>query len=163
MKKKRVGDSITVMSQVMMPTDANNQGIVHGGNVLKLVDQTAGVCAMRHSESMCVTAAIDSVHFIEPIKLGELVTLKASINHVGNTSMEIGVKIEAEDLKTRKVRHTNSCYLIMVAIDNKGKPKKVPKLECITSEEKRRYERAEKRREKKLKELKELKKSLKDD
>ncbi|MDP3917145.1 MAG: acyl-CoA thioesterase [Nanoarchaeota archaeon] len=161
MKKKRVEDSTTIISQVMMPTDANNQGFVHGGNILKLVDQAAGVCAMRHSESMCVTAAIDAVHFIEPIKLGELVTLKASVNYVGHTSMEIGVRIESEDLKTRKVRHTNSCYLTMVAIDNKGKPKKVPKLECVSKEQMKRCKRAEMRRKIKLKELKEIKKSLK--
>ena len=157
MKKKRVDESIVVLSQLMMPTDANNMGFVHGGNILRLVDQAAAVCAMKHSGKTCVTASIDRVHFLRPIKLGELVNLKASVNFVGNTSMEVGVRVEAENIKNGKIRHTNSCYLTLVAVDKQGKPSKVPKLDCITSIQRKRCKKAEQRKKNKLLELKRIK------
>ncbi len=161
MKQKKVSDSLTVMSQLMMPTDANNVGVVHGGNILRLVDQTAAVCAMRHSGKTCVTASIDRVHFIEPIHLGELLTLHASVNYVGKTSMEIGVRVEAENIKTGKIRHTNSCHVTMVAIGPNKKPTTIPKLICVTAEQKRRCKEAEARRKEKLQTLKVFKKDMK--
>tara|TARA_Y100000310_G_C20656488_1_gene802232 strand:+ start:824 stop:1318 length:495 start_codon:yes stop_codon:yes gene_type:complete len=160
MKKKCVDESATILSQLMMPTDANNMGFVHGGNLLRLIDQTAGVCAMKHAGKTCVTASIDRVHFLKPIKLGEVVTLKASVNFVGRTSMEIGVRVEAEDLKTGKKRHTNACYLTFVSVGKEGKPSKVPDLICDTTEQKRRCKEAGERRVEKLKSLKSYKKDM---
>lgn len=161
MKRKSVDDSVTILSQLMMPADANNNGYVHGGNILRLVDQAAAVTAMKHAGNACVTASIDRVYFIEPIKIGELVTLKASINYVGRTSMDVGVRVISENLKTGKKRHTNSCYLTMVAVNAKGKPVPVPKLLCKTSEQHRRCKEAEQRRKEKLLTLRKYKREMK--
>ena len=105
------------------------------------------MCAARHAGPRCVTVSVDQVDFREPIRIGELVTFKASINYVGRTSMEIGIRIEAEDLKTGKKRHTNSCYFTMVALDESGKPTPVPHLICETKDEKRRFKEGQIRRE----------------
>lgn len=146
MKSKPVKSSITTMSQLMRPANANLAGFVHGGDILKLVDIIAYICSSRHSGKRCVTASIDKVNFWSPVKIGELVNLYASINHTGNTSMEVGVRVEAENLLTCKKRHTNSCYVTMVAVDNKNKPTKVPKIIPQTPEQKTRYTQAEARR-----------------
>lgn len=127
------------MSQLMSPQDVSLMGNVFGGVVLALVDRVAGVCASRHSGRPCVTASFDSVDFRSPIRVGELVTLKASVNTVGRTSMEVGVRVEAEDLFSREVRHTNSCYVTMVALGPDGRPTPVPKLVLETEEQLRRY------------------------
>ncbi|MGP5209315.1 MULTISPECIES: acyl-CoA thioesterase [Psychrobacter] len=116
------------MSILMTPDMANFIGNVHGGDLLKMLDQVAYACASRYSGSYVVTLSVDQVMFREPIYVGELVTFAASVNHVGNTSMEIGIRVEAEDVRARTVRHTNSCYFTMVAIDDKGKPTTVPPL-----------------------------------
>ena len=133
-------------SSLMLPPDANNLGNVFGGVVMALVDKTAAVAAIRHARSTCVTASIDRVDFREPIHLGDLVVLKASVNYVGRTSMEIGVRVEAEDLISGVRRHTNSCYVTYVALDENGRPTEVPPVVPETPDEKRRYERAAKRR-----------------
>lgn len=151
MKSKPTKDSITTMSRLMRPANANTSGFVHGGDILKLVDIIAYVCSSRHSGKRCVTASIDKVNFWSPIKIGELVNLYASVNHVGKTSMEVGVRVEAENLRTGKKTHTNSCYVTMVAVDEKGKPTKVPKVIPQTAEEKSRYAQAEQRRKSRLK------------
>ncbi len=143
---RRVRDSAIVMSQVMLPGDANPMGNVHGGVIMKLVDQAAGVCATRHARTRTVTARIDSMSFLQPVYVGDLVTLKASVNDVGRTSMEVGVRVEAEDLITGVVRHVSSAYLVFVALDEHGRPTLVPPLLPETEEERRRQAEAKLRR-----------------
>ncbi len=150
MPQKKVSESRTEMAQLMMPNDSNFAGFVHGGVILSIADKVAYVCACRHAESFCVTVSVDQVVFKEPIKVGELVRFLASVNHAGNTSLEIGIKIIAEDLLTGKHRHTNSCYFTMVAIDKTGVKKKVPALILESDEDKRRHKDAAKRREMRL-------------
>jgi len=147
MHAKPISVSRTEMAQLMMPNDANFAGFVHGGVILSIADKVAYVCACRHSESFCVTVSVDHVVFKEPIKVGELVQFKASVNYAGNTSLEIGIKIIAEDLLTGKHRHTNSCYFTMVAVDHNGNKRKVPGLTLESSEDERRNREAIKRRE----------------
>jgi acyl-CoA hydrolase len=109
---------------------------------MKLADTAAGVVAIRHSGRNCVTATVDRFDFHAPVYVGNLVTLKASLNYVGRTSMEIGVRVEAEDLRTGRRTHTNSCYITMVALDADGKPAEVPRLLLETDEDRRRHEKA---------------------
>ena len=135
-----------------MPGHANNLGHVFGGVVLAMMDRTAAVAAIRHARASCVTASIDRVDFREPIHLGDLVVMKASVNFVGRTSMEIGVRVECEDLQTGSRRHTNSCYLTFVAVDRNGRPLEVPELKPETPEENRRYQAAGERRRRRLEE-----------
>lgn len=148
---KPVGASRTVMSQLMMPHDANQYGYVHGGVLLSIADKVAFVCASRHAEKVCTTAAVDSVQFRSPVKVGSLVTFLSSVNYVGRTSMEVGIKILAEDLLTGETEHTNSCYFTMVALDENRKPTPVPPLVLETPEDKRRHLAAQGRREMRLK------------
>ncbi len=117
------------MSVLMTPDMANFIGNVHGGDLLKMLDQVAYACASRYSGSYVVTLSVDQVMFREPIHVGELVTFAASVNYVGKTSMEVGIRVEAEDVRARTVRHTNSCYFTMVAIDENRKPTLIPELE----------------------------------
>jgi len=149
---RTVRESQHETSQIMMPGDANNLGHVFGGVVLAMLDKTAAVAAIRHSRSACVTASIDRVDFREPIHLGDLVVMKASVNYVGRTSMEVGVRVEAEDLQTGSRRHTNSCYLTFVAVDRNGRPIQVPDLRPESPDELRRYEAAVARRRRRLEE-----------
>ncbi len=122
----------------MMPQDENTRGHVFGGAILAMLDKTAAVCAMRHARMPCVTASVDRVDFREPIMVGELVIMKASVNWVGRTSMEVGVRVESENILTGVRRHTNSCYTTFVALDASGMPTEVPALVCQTAEERRR-------------------------
>src|SRR5512145_2404928 len=122
MEGKRVRDSSVIMAQMMIPQDANPAGNVHGGVVVKIIDEAAGVVAARHSRSNVVTASIDRMDFHNPIFDGDLLFFKASLNYVGRTSMEIGVRVEAENLMTGEVRHAASAYLTYVAIDRQGRP-----------------------------------------
>ena len=147
MNTKKVSDSRTEMNQLMLPQHVNLAGTVYGGTVLAIADSVAYVCASRHAGPNCVTVAVDRVDFREPIRVGELVTFLASVNYVGRSSMEVGIKIFAEDLKTGKKRHTNSCYFTMVSLDEKGRPQEVPRLIPETEEEKRRFRAGEKRRQ----------------
>ncbi len=147
---KPVSESKSVISTQMLPSDANPMGNVHGGTILKMVDVAAGVTALRHARMNTVTASIDRMDFYNPVYVGNLLTLKASVNYVGKTSMEIGVRIEAEDLKTGNVTHTGSCYLTYVALGENGKPTLVPDVVPQTLEEKRRWEAGKKRREERL-------------
>ena len=125
-------------SEIMMPQHANNLGHVFGGVILSMMDRTSAVAAIRHARNDCVTVSVDRVDFREPIHLGDLVIMKASVNFVGRTSMEVGVRIEAENLITGERRHTNSCYLTFVAIDSDGRPVEVPPLLPETDDERRR-------------------------
>lgn len=149
---KTVKESQHEASELMMPGHANNLGHVFGGVVLAMMDRTAAVAAIRHARASCVTASIDRVDFREPIHLGDLVVMKASVNYVGRTSMEIGVRVEAEDLQSGNRRHTNSCYLTFVAVDRNGRPLEVPDLKPETAEENRRYQAAVERRRRRLEE-----------
>jgi acyl-CoA hydrolase len=135
------------MSELMQPADANAAGDVHGGTIMKMVDNAAGVCAMRHSRLRVVTASMDSMSFLHPVYVGNLVTVKASVNDVGHTSMEIGVRVESEDLRTGDRRHTSTAYLVMVALDEHGSPTAAPPIICETDDERRRQAHAKIRRE----------------
>lgn len=139
-------------SQMMLPQHSNNLGLVFGGVILAMMDTSSAVCAIRHARSICVTASVDRVDFREPIHLGDLVIMKCSVNYVGRTSMEVGVRVEAEDLQTGNRRHTNSCYLTFVAIDRNGRPIEVPRLMPETEDEIRRFEAAKARRKRRLEE-----------
>ena len=139
-------------SQLMMPQHSNNLNNVFGGVILAMMDTSAAVSAIRHARMSCVTVSVDRVDFREPIRVGELVIMKCSVNYVGRTSMEVGVRVEAEHLMTGVRRHTNSCYLTYVAIDGQGHPVEVPRLVAETPEEKRRYDAAIERRRRRLEE-----------
>jgi acyl-CoA hydrolase len=149
---KTVRESQHETSELMMPQHANNMGHVFGGVILSMMDKTGAIAAFRHSRAAVTTASIARVDFREPIHLGDLVVMKASVNFVGRSSMEVGVRVEAEDLMTGVRRHTNSCYLTFVAIDRNGRPIEVAGLRPETDEEQRRYAAAETRRAARLKE-----------
>jgi uncharacterized protein (TIGR00369 family) len=150
MNGKYVRDSSVTMAQMMIPQDANPAGNVHGGAVVKLIDEAAGVVAVRHARCLVVTASIDRIDFHTPVFVGDVLFVKASLNYVGRTSMEIGVRVEAENLLTGVVRHAASAYLTFVAIDAAGKPKPVPPLLLETDDERRRNREAKARREMRL-------------
>ena len=136
--------------------DANSAGYVHGGTVMKLCDEVAGLAAVRHSRSRVVTAGMDRMTFLEPIHIGELVTFTASVNAAWRTSMEVGVRVEAEQPREGRLRHTNTAYLTMVALDDDGRPTEVPPLEAVSSDEQRREREAQTRRRNRLAERDEL-------
>jgi acyl-CoA hydrolase len=145
-----VSQSQVTMTQLMAPQDTNLMGNVFGGVILAAVDRIAYVCATRHAGRPCVTASFDQVDFRSPIQIGEVVTVRASVNTVGRTSMEVGVRVTAEPVTGGESRHTNSCYVTMVALDPDGRPCAVPKLEVRTEDEFRRHRDAEERREGRL-------------
>ncbi|NTV11283.1 MAG: acyl-CoA thioesterase [Zoogloea sp.] len=130
------------MTVLMTPDMANFSGNVHGGAILKLLDQVAYACASRYAAKYVVTLSVDQVMFRQPIHVGELVTFLASVNYTGTSSMEIGVKVIAEDIRTQLVRHANSCFFTMVAVDDEGHPSPVPPLRPFTPDEKRRHHAA---------------------
>ncbi|MGM0520542.1 MAG: acyl-CoA thioesterase [Pseudomonadota bacterium] len=130
------------MTVLMTPDMANFSGKVHGGAILKKLDEVAFACASRYSGHYVVTLSVDQVLFKQPIHVGELVTFLACVNHVGRSSMEVGVKVVAEDIRQKVIRHTNSCYLSMVAVDGEGKPARVPPLSLETPLQKLRFEKA---------------------
>ncbi|NOT10226.1 MAG: acyl-CoA thioesterase [Methylococcaceae bacterium] len=125
------------MTVLMTPDMANFSGNVHGGSLLKLLDQVAYACAAKYCKNYVVTAALDQVFFRQQVNVGELVTFFAHVNHVGRSSMEIGVKVVAENLRTHEKRHTTSCYFTMVAMDENGRSVEVPQLQLDTDLEKR--------------------------
>ncbi|WP_375577172.1 acyl-CoA thioesterase [Paracidovorax oryzae] len=130
------------MTVLMSPDMANFSGNVHGGAVLKLLDQVAYSCAARYSGSYVVTLSVDQVTFLQPIHVGELVTFLASVNYTGSSSMEVGIKVVAEEIRTQVVRHVNSCFFTMVAVNEARKPTPVPPLSPSTADERRRWEAA---------------------
>lgn len=145
-KAKPVRESATQLSDLMSPPDANIRGTVFGGRILELVDKAAAVCAMRHAGKPCVTVAMERVEFLIPIQVGDLVMVEAQVNHVGKTSLEIGVEVYSEELSKGERRHTNSCLVTMVAVDKMSRPSPVPGLLLETPEEKKRWAAAEERR-----------------
>lgn len=147
---KTVKDSQHITTRTMMPADANPQGNVYGGAIVHYIDGVAAVVAKRHAHKNVVTASIDRVDFHEPVYVGDLLILKASLNYAHRTSMEVGVRAEVEDLRSGNRVHTGSAYLTFVALDDRGKPTPVPRVDPGTEEERRRYEEARKRRERRL-------------
>lgn len=135
------------MTVLMTPEMANFSGKVHGGSVLRLLDQVAYACASRYAGTYVVTLSVDQVMFREPINVGELVTFLASVNYTGTSSMEIGIKVVAEDIRKQTVRHANSCFFTMVAVDDDGKPTPVPAFEPQSPDERRRHAAAGIRRQ----------------
>ncbi len=147
---KRPSDSAITIARQMIPSDANPLGIVHGGEILKMVDEAGGLAAMRHARCPVVTVRLDSMTFLEPIYVGDLVVVKAMVNWVGRTSMEVGIRVEAENPVTGVRTHTNTAFAVYVALDEEGRPKPVPPLVLETEEEKRRWAEAEKRQQHRL-------------
>ncbi|OGT92762.1 MAG: acyl-CoA thioesterase [Gemmatimonadetes bacterium GWC2_71_9] len=145
--------SHTTVAEVMMPHMANVLGNVHGGVLLGMMDRVGAVAAIRHAQQVCVTVSVDRVDFREPVRVGELVTMQASVNYAHRTSIEVGVRVEAENLLTGVKRHTNSCYLTFVAIDEQGRPVPVAPVIPESDEEKERYRKAERRRARRIADL----------
>jgi acyl-CoA hydrolase len=135
------------MTVLMTPDTANFSGNVHGGTILKLLDQVAYACAARYSGCYVVTLSVDQVMFREPILVGELVTFLAAVNYTGNSSMEIGIKVIAEDIRTQATRHVNSCFFTMVAVDADRKPVAVAPLRPFSPDERRRHAQAHQRKQ----------------
>lgn len=150
--RRTVHETVHQTSQIMMPQHANALGHVFGGVIMSMVDTTAAVSAMRHARMTCVTASVDRVDFREPVHIGDLVIMHSSVNYVGRTSMEVGVRVETENLLDGVRRHTNSCYLTFVAIDRNGRPVEVPPIVAETSIEIRRFHAAQERRRRRLEE-----------
>jgi len=147
---KPVGASRTEMTEVVLPQDANVFGNILGGRVMHLVDIAAAITAHRHCRSMAVTASVDHIDFRNPIRVGEVIMLKASLNRAFHTSMEIGVKVFSEDILTGERKHTTSAYVTFVALDENYRPKPVPPVICKTPEDRRRYREALVRRKYRL-------------
>jgi acyl-CoA hydrolase len=150
MEGKPVRASISEYSELALPNDANGLGNVLGGKVMHLVDLAAAMAAMRHARRPAVTASVDSLNFLHPVRIGQLIVLRSSVNRAFRTSMEVGVHVETETLMTGKKLHTCSAYLTFVAVDENGKPVPVPEVIPETEEEKRRYREAGERREYRL-------------
>ncbi|HMR65396.1 MAG TPA: acyl-CoA thioesterase [Anaerolineae bacterium] len=148
---KRVRDSQLISTIMMLPEHANPTGNVHGGIIMKIVDELGGMCAMRHSRHNVVTVVMDSMELHSPVHVGDMLTLSASLNWTGRTSMEVGVRVEAENLLTGKRTHTNTAFLVYVALDEQEKPVPVPPLITETPDEKRRWREAEVRQRRRLK------------
>ncbi len=143
---KPASESAIVTTRLMMPTDANIRGNVFGGAILKYIDEVAAMVAFRHSRMNAVTASIERMDFFAPVYIGNLLILKSSVNYVGKTSLEVGVRVEAEDHSSGKTMHTGSCYLTFVTLDEAGRPARVAPIVLQTDEERRRYREAEERR-----------------
>ena len=151
---KCASESLVVLNQQMMPADANPFGNVHGGYVMKLVDEAGALAAMRHARRPVVTIAMDSMTFLSPVKVGHLVTLHASVNWVGHSSIEAGVRVIAENPITGETVHTNSAFAVYVALDDNGKPASAPPLILETEEDRRRWAEGQARQELRLKRAK---------
>ncbi len=156
MEPRAVSESRSVLVQWMGPADANSAGFVHGGTVMKLCDEAAATAAIRHARSRVVTAAVDRMTFLQPVHVGDLLTLQASVNAVWRTSMEVGVRVQSEDPLTGELRHTNSAYVTMVAVGDDGQPVPIRPLASESEEERRREREAQVRRANRLAEREQL-------
>lgn len=136
---KPVSASATVLAELMIPSYSNFGGKIHGGHILSLMDKVAYVCAVKHAEAYCVTASIETVDFLASVEVGEMVSLYASVNYVGRSSLVVGIKVMAENIKTKIVKHTNTSYFTMVAMDDEHKPTEVPGLLLQNQQEVRRF------------------------
>ncbi len=139
---KTIQESQVSITELMLPSHSNFSGKVHGGHILNLMDQIAFACASKHSGHYCVTASVNKVNFLNPVEVGELITLKASINYTGRTSMVVGLRVESENIRTGEVKHCNSSYFTMVAKDEKGNSVPVPGIILSNEEEVRRFARS---------------------
>lgn len=139
---KTISQSETVITELMIPAYANFGGKIHGGTILSQMDKVAYACAAKHAGTYCVTASIDGVDFLQPVEVGELLSLRARVNYVGNSSMVIGIKVESTNVKSGVVKHTNTSYFTMVAQDDDHRPVKVPGLILETAEDVRRFAEA---------------------
>ncbi len=148
---KPISASRTTLSQLMHPEHANLLGNVHGGWIMKLVDEAGALACMRHAQRKVVTVAIDSLVFREPIRIGDLIILNAEVSYTGRTSMEATVEVHAEDPVTGEQTHTNTAYLVYVALDDRGRPTTVPPLQAESEEERQRMKQAQERQEQRLK------------
>jgi acyl-CoA hydrolase len=157
MEPKTVAFSTITVVQQMMDADANIAGNVHGGSIMKLVDNTACMVGMRHTGGNAVTASLDRLDFHSPVYVGDILRIKASVNYVGSTSMEIGARIEAEAVLTGEVRHTASAYLTFVSLDPNGKPRQIPQIICETETQHERFAAALTRKKKRSESIKEAK------
>jgi uncharacterized protein (TIGR00369 family) len=146
---KHKSDSEVLISQLMLPNNSNFSGKIHGGFILSLMDQIAFACASKHSGNYCVTASVDTVDFLSPIEVGELVTLKASINYVGTSSMVVGIRVDSENIRTGDRKHCNSSYFTMVAKDEFGHTTKIPGIILESDDDIRRFLKSVKRQEQK--------------
>jgi acyl-CoA hydrolase len=156
MKPRTPSESRSTLVRWMGPMDANSAGFVHGGTIMRYSDEAAGLAAMRHSQLRCVTAGMDRMTFNEPVHVGEVVSFKATITAAWRTSLEVGVRVEAEDPRTGTIRHTTTAYLTMVALDDDGRPADVPPLEPETDGEHRRGREAQLRRKNRLAEREQI-------
>ena len=157
MDKKRPSDSAVIMTELVLPGDANTLGTVFGGRVMSWIDIAAAMAAGRHARKVVVTASIDALHFRAPVKVGYVLHIKAMVNFASKTSMEVGVRVESENQLTGEIAHTATAYTTFVAIDSTGRPSAVPVLEPRTDDEKRRYREAQKRRQARIRLAEELK------
>jgi len=153
---KKPSDSAIVMTELVLPNDTNQLGNLLGGRLMHWIDIAAALVTMKHANRVCVTASVDEINFFEPIKIGHIVTLYASLNRVFKTSMEVGVRTTRTDPTTGVEVYAGKSYLTFVAIDNYGKPIPVPSVEPVTDDEKRRYEEAGLRREQRLRHRQEM-------
>jgi len=149
-QRPRGTQTSVVLASLMMPADANFMGNIHGGVIMKLIDEAAGTCAYQFCRTSAVTASIDRIDFHYPVRIGNLVTLKANLNYAGTSSMEVGVRVEAEDLATGVITHCASAYVVFVALGDNGRPIPVPRLTPRTAQQKRWFAEATARREKRL-------------
>jgi uncharacterized protein (TIGR00369 family) len=144
---KTVHFSETTITELMIPSYSNFGGKIHGGILLSLMDKVAYVCAAKHAGNYCVTASIDTVDFLQPVEVGDLVSLMASVNYVGNTSLVVGIRVISENIKTNAINHTNTSYFTMVARDEDNKPAQIPGLILENRDHVRRFIEAKRRKE----------------
>ena len=156
MQPKSPSASHSVLTRWMGIQDANIAGNVHGGTIMKMVDEVAGVAALRHCGTRVVTAALDRMTFTQPVYVGQLLTVMATVNAAWRTSMEIGVRVQAENVRTGEITHTSTAYVTMVALDDEGKPSAVAPIEPETDDERRRQREAQLRRDNRLREREEI-------
>ena len=155
---KLPSESSVTMTEIVLPSHTNALGTIFGGQIVSWVDIAAAIAAGRHARRVVVTASIDALHFVAPVKLGHVVHLKAQVNFAGRTSMEVGVRVDSEEPITGQIKHAMTAYTTFVALDEKGKPIEVPSVLTQTPVEKRRFEEAKKRRESRIRLAEELKK-----
>lgn len=139
MEARPVRSSQTTITELMIPSYANFGGKIHGGILLSMMDKVAYACASKHAGTYCVTVSVDKVEFLQPVEVGELVSLKASVNYVGRTSLMVGIRVESENVKSGEIKHTNSCFFTMVAKGDDNKPMEVPKLVLENDEDIKRF------------------------
>ena len=151
-------DSTVTMTEIVLPSDANALGTIFGGKIMAWIDIAGAIAAGRHARRVVVTASLDALHFVAPVKVGNIVQLKASVNYAGRTSMEVGIRVDSENPVTGESHHTATAYLTFVALDEHGRPTQVPPIFAENPEEKRRFESAIKRRESRTRLAEELKK-----